>query len=451
MPLPGLSAALETTRNEPAQARAIALDAARSLGARGGEFNSFITVVRDPAPAVERSSDRLLGCVFSAKDNIDVAGTITTCGSKVFADASPAADDAWIVKTLKNAGAQCIGKNNMHEFALGATGENVAYGTTFNPWDPTRGVGGSSGGSASAVALRQVHLSIGTDSGGSVRLPACFSGVVGFKPTPGVLPMDGVAGAAWTIDCLGLFTANVVDLRTIWSALRPPAMAQRHHQRRIGYLGDDSMGRVAAPVWSHYLAAVDALRRGGMNMTPISLPGLGDCPFIAMTLAYSEIASLSHELLRTKANLFDPRIRGLMCLGEIWSSRHYVDAQRLRAVFRQRFAEIQKPFDTVLTPTVAVQPPRIGVSAHVDGDPPTQGLYTLMRFTVAFNVIGYPAISVPSGLDGDGLPTGVQLVGRPGQDAVLLDVARCVETVLGVTPAAAVASGSKENIVAYRE
>ncbi len=448
MALPGLSAALETTRSEPAKASAIARDAAHLLGTRGGQFNSFITVVRDPTPAVERSSDQLLGCVFSVKDNIDVAGTITTCGSKVLADAPPAAADAWIVKTLKNAGAQCLGKNNMHEFALGATGENVAYGTTFNPWDPTRGVGGSSGGSASAVALRQVHLSIGTDSGGSVRLPACFSGVVGFKPTPGLLPMDGVTGAAWTIDCLGLFTPNVIDLRTIWNVIEPAATAQRHHQLRIGYLSDDSMGRTAAPVWSHYLEDVETLRRGGVDMTPISLPGLGDCPFIATTLAYSEIASLSHELLRTKADLFDSRIRGLMCLGELWSSRHYVDAQRLRAVFRQRFAEIQKPFDAVLTPTVALQPPKIGVPAHVDGDPPAQGLYTLMRFTVAFNVIGYPAISIPSGLDGDGLPTGIQLVGRPGQDATLLDVAQCAEAILGVMPAAAAGSDSEENTVA---
>ena len=154
---------------------------------------------------------------------------------------------------------------------------------------------------------------------------------------------------------------------------------------RVGYLADESMGRVEPGIWSKYLAAVEKLRQSGAEMAPVSLPGFDDCPFIAMTIAYAEIASLHHELLRTKAALYDQAIRGLICLGEIWSSRHYLDAQRLRSVFRQRFANIQAPFDAILTPSVAIQPPKIGVPAHVTGDPPAQGLYTVMRFTVLFN------------------------------------------------------------------
>ena len=342
---------------------------------------------------------------------------------------------SWIAAALKNAGAICIGKNNMHEFALGVTGENPVFGTTINPWDKTRGVGGSSGGSASAVALRQVHLSLGTDSGGSVRMPAGLTGIVGFKPTAGALPLTGVAGAAWTIDSLGLFTATVADLRTIWAAIVPGEPEPAPQRMRVGYLADELMGRVEPGIWNKYLAAVEKLRQSGAEMAPVSLPGFGDCPFIAMTIAYAEVASLHHELLRTKAALYDQAIRGLICLGEIWSSRHYLDAQRLRSVFRQRFANIQAPFDAILTPSVAIQPPKIGVPAHVTGDPPAQGLYTVMRFTVLFNCTGHPAISVPSGLDGDGLPTGVQLIGRPGRDAQLLELAQRVEGVLGMMPA----------------
>jgi aspartyl-tRNA(Asn)/glutamyl-tRNA(Gln) amidotransferase subunit A len=195
------------------------------------------------------------------------------------------------------------------------------------------------------------------------------------------------------------------------------------------------MGRVEPGVWSRYLAAIEQLQEAGNVLTPISMPGFQDCPFIAMTIAYAEVASLHHELLRTKAPLYDQQIRGLICLGDVWSSRHYLDAQRLRSIFRRRFADIQSSFDAVLTPSVAINAPKIGETAHVHGDPPAQGLYTVMRFTVLFNCTGHPAISVPSGLDGDGLPNGVQLIGRPGKDAELLEMAQRVEQVLGAMPA----------------
>jgi aspartyl-tRNA(Asn)/glutamyl-tRNA(Gln) amidotransferase subunit A len=440
--LPTLSTAIKVGQSNSASAREIAHNAIVSVAGQE-EFKAFISVAEDCEPAASRKSDALLGCVFSLKDNIDVAGMRTTCGSRVFANAPHAANDSWIAAALKNAGAQCIGKNNMHEFALGATGENRAYGTTVNPWDTSRGVGGSSGGSALAVALRQVHLSIGTDSGGSVRMPAGLTGVVGFKPTAKTLPMTGVAGAAWTLDSLGLFTATVADLRIVWRAVAPAHSDPAPGVLRIGYLCDDSMGRVEPVIWAHYLEAIEKLRNAGNMLTPISLPGFEDCPFIAMTIAYAEVASLHFELLRTKPSLYDQHIRGLICLGDVWSSRHYLDAQRLRSVFRQRFAEIQDRFDAVVTPSVAINAPKVGETACVRGDPPAQGLYTVMRFTVLFNCTGHPAISVPSGLDSEGLPNGIQLIGRPGKDAELQDIAQRVEQVLGVMSAAPAANSGR--------
>jgi aspartyl-tRNA(Asn)/glutamyl-tRNA(Gln) amidotransferase subunit A len=436
MSLIELSAAIAEAASNPGRAAEIAGAAAAAVAPDGGRGKTFIAVAADVAPDPGRASDALLGCVFGLKDNIDAAGFTTTCGSRTLEQEPPAAKDSWIAAALKKAGAQCIGKNNMHEFALGGTGVNARFGTTANPWDWSRTCGGSSGGSASAVAQRQVHLSLGTDSGGSVRQPAAFVGVAGYKPTANTLPMDGVAGAAWSIDCLGLFTQTVKDLRTIWSAIVEPDAAAPAAPR-IGYLADDSMGVVEPVVWDHYMGSVEKLKAAGAAMTPISIGGFNDCPFICITIAYAEIASLHYELMRSKPNLYDQEIRGLITLGDAWSARHYLDAERRRTLHRARFAEIIAPFDTVLTPAVAIQPPRIGEQPHVTGEGPATGVYTLMRFTVLHNITGYPGITVPSGLDRDGLPTGIQLIGRPRRDAELLALAAWAEEALGPTPAPA--------------
>jgi aspartyl-tRNA(Asn)/glutamyl-tRNA(Gln) amidotransferase subunit A len=436
MPLPSLAEALAAGAGDPGAAAAIARQAAAALGSDGGVHRSFIRIAAAPEPDPARTSDALLGCVFSVKDNIDEAGFPTTCGSRVLEDAPPAAADAAVVARLKAAGAVSVGKNNMHEFALGATGLNTRFGTTANPWDMSRNVGGSSGGSASAVALRQVHLSLGTDSGGSVRMPASFTGIAGFKPTFGAIPLGGVAGAAWSIDSLGFFTATASDQRAVWSALRPDDVAPpRRGPLRLAYLHDESMGRVEPAVWAHYRAGIEKLRQAGAELTPVSLTGFELAPYLCIATVYPEVTSAHHELLRAKPALYDQAIRGLICLGEAWSARLYLDAQRLRSVLRDRFARIIAPHEAVLTPTVPIQPPKIGVAAHVEGDPEGGGLFTLIRFTVLHNVTGYPGISVPSGLDRDGLPGGLQVIGRPREDAALLQVAAAIETIVGPTPA----------------
>jgi aspartyl-tRNA(Asn)/glutamyl-tRNA(Gln) amidotransferase subunit A len=445
--LPDLASAVAQARSGPDSAERIAAEAIAALQVDGGRFKSFISVAATPTKNVPLTSRELLGCVFSVKDNIDVAGMRTTCGSSVLIDAPPARQNAWIVSALEAAGAVCIGKNNMHEFALGATGENRAFGTTANPWDERRSVGGSSGGSANAVALRQVHLAIGTDSGGSVRQPGCFAGIVGFKPTMAALPMAGVAGSCWTLDCLGLFTTQVSDLARVWSVLVAHDRAQvtAPARLRVGYLSDDSWGRADSEVWRHYLAAVGRLQESGFETVPLSMPGFNDSIYVAMVVAYAEVASQHVELIRNKPELYDQAIRGLIALGEVWSSRLYLDAQRLRPVLRRRFAAIAAPFDALLTPTVAIQPPTIGIPPRVNGDSEGHDLYTFSRFTVPLNVIGYPAISIPCGLDNDGLPIGIQIIGKPGQDLVLLRIAQRAEETLGVMPPPPVLGGLPYN------
>jgi aspartyl-tRNA(Asn)/glutamyl-tRNA(Gln) amidotransferase subunit A len=380
----------------------------------------------------------LVGCIFSVKDNIDVAGTITTCGSRVLENSMPASEDAWIVKALKRSGAQCIGKNNMHEFALGGTGYNFRFGTTPNPWDSTRHVGGSSGGSALAVANGEVHLAIGTDSGGSVRMPASLAGIVGFKPTAGVLPMRGVVGASWSMDCLGLFTRTVSDCRVVWKAIVPAEESLLGNRPRVAYLKDFSMGRVESAVWDTYLQTIEKIRTAGFELNGISIEGLEACPYVCVSIVYPEVASAHHELLRRCPELYESDIRGLISIGELWSARMYLDAQRIRTVLRARFERLIESYDALLTPTVPVQPPKFGEKSRVEGDPPGSPLYTMIRFTVPFNVMSYPAISLPAGLDRDNLPVGLQVVGKPGRDHSLLGIAEEIERFLGPMPSSAV-------------
>lgn len=429
--LPSLPEAIRSVAGDARKAFALARAAAEAAAAGlADERRSFIKVAPSPATAAGAVSGPLSGCVFSVKDNIDIAGQVTTCGSRVLEAAAPAAKDAWIVKALKAAGAICIGKNNLHEFALGATGRNLRFGDTPNPFDAARHVGGSSGGSTIAVADGEVHLAIGTDSGGSVRMPASFAGIAGFKPTPGLLPMHGVAGASWSMDCLGLFTRSVGDIASVWQALSPAGSTSGRGAPRIAYLQDQSMGRVHKGVWAHYLATIDKLKRGGFALTGVSIPGIDICPQICVSIVYPEVASAHYELLRAHPEKYEPDIRALIALGELWTGRHYLDAQRIRTVVRARLEDAIGPYDLLLTPSVAIQPPRFGEVPRVEGDPPGSALYPLMRFTVPFNVVSYPAISVPSGLDGDGLPVGLQVIGRPHNDHALLHAAQHIEDTL---------------------
>jgi aspartyl-tRNA(Asn)/glutamyl-tRNA(Gln) amidotransferase subunit A len=436
MALPSLAEALATIDGDPSRAAMLGRTAANEVRLSGDKAHAFISVAEESAIGDPPSAGPLLGCVFSVKDNIDVRGLPTTCGSRLLENRRPDAD-AWVVAALQAAGALCIGKNNMHELALGATGVNPRFGTTTTPWDATRSAGGSSGGSAVAVASRQVHISIGTDSGGSVRIPASMCGIVGFKPTAGALPLQGVEGAALTMDSLGIFATEVGDVRRVWEAIASRQRSSRERRRpRLAYLKDESMGLVDARVWARYREAVEDLRRSGMSLTGISMPGLSAAPYVCISIVYPEVASLHHDLVRRHPELYSGDIRALVYLGELWSAKNYVDAQRLRGVLRARLRVITDPYDAVLTPTAAVQPPRIGEKAQVEGDPPGSELYTFMRFTVALNATGYPAISVPAGLDRDGLPVGLQIIAKPHGDAALLDVAQRIETVLGVMPAA---------------
>jgi aspartyl-tRNA(Asn)/glutamyl-tRNA(Gln) amidotransferase subunit A len=219
-------------------------------------------------------------------------------------------------------------------------------------------------------------------------------------------------------------------MRMVWDAIVPQSGAADAKAPRIAYLHDHSMGRVAAPIWSHYLATIAKLRDAGFELQGVSVPGLEICPQVCVSVVYPEVASAHLELMRAHSHLYEQDVRALVALGELWSGRNYLDAQRIRTVVRARLEDAISEYDFLLTPTIAIQPLHFGETARVEGDPPGSALYPIMRFTVPFNVVSYPAISVRSGLDRDGLPVGLQVIARPRNDAALLATAEKLEQTL---------------------
>jgi aspartyl-tRNA(Asn)/glutamyl-tRNA(Gln) amidotransferase subunit A len=429
--MPSISQRVDSVANKGIKASEIAKRAMKRIKDSALPTNSFISLCKPDISKSERLRS-LEGAIFSVKDNINVAHEVTTCGSKILKN-NIAQNDADIVRLLKDAGAICIGKNNMHEFALGATSLNPHYGDVSNPWDLSKISGGSSGGSATAVATGEVDFSVGTDSGGSVRIPASMCGVVGFKPTGGLLSLYGLEGAAWTIDNYGIFARSVSDVELVWKNLCPSDLQKPEKKGtvRLGYIQDESMGMVSREVWAVFQDRIGKLKKAGCELEGISLNGLEMACFVCTAIAYPEVSSQHAKWIREQPENYGDDIRPLIQLGEILSARHYVTAQRTRSLLYNRYLTQTKGFDAVLTPTIAVSPPKKGETAVVSGDTSEHTLFTLMRFTVLFNAIGFPAISIPAGLDVKGMPVGMQVIGYPYRDTDLLELSRNLEEILG--------------------
>lgn len=393
---------------------------------RAGQLNAFITNCKP----VASSGKALSGLTFSVKDNIDVSGLRTTCGAAALADAPQVERDATIVSVLRQAGAGFVGKNNMHEFALGPTGANAHFGDALNPWCPSRLAGGSSSGSASAVAQGLSDVSVGTDSGGSVRIPAAFCGVVGFKPSIGKVPMNGVTGASWSIDTLGFFARDMAQMERLWDVLERAAILPQEKRLRLGYLADDSLGRAENSVWLAYKDTLRKLADEGHELAPVSLAAFDIGSHLCLVSAYTDSASFHHDLVRQRGGLYAPSTRTVLAIGEALEARIYLDAQRLRSLLASRMESVLKDIDALLMPTVAVRPPRVGETPKVTGDTGAP-ITTMIRFTALWNCVGNPALALPTGLGADDLPTSIQIVGKYNEDRQLLAVAKRVEQALG--------------------
>ena len=362
---------------------------------------------------------------LAVKDLFDTAGLVTTYGSAIFAEHVPA-ETAEAVRRLEAAGYANVGKTNLHEFAYGTTSENPHYGTVPNPIAPGRIAGGSSGGSAAAVAAGLADVGLGTDSGGSIRIPAACCGVVGFKPTWGLVPLVGCFPLASTFDHAGPLTRTVSECAAAMRHLAPP-----FEQRSLESLEEVRLGvawtTTADPLVRSRVEAAAALfpRRIDLDL-PQPYADLDTDGIYALFMR--EVADVHRELFAEYEDLYgeDVRVKIRRCL-EIGDG-NVANAVRARAEYGERVGEATAAVDVVVTPTVPVVAPPLG-----RGD--TGDLAVRRRLTsctYAMNVLGWPALALPCGAAEDGLPASVQLAARPGDDALVLAVGELVEAALRV-------------------
>ena len=416
-------------------------------------LNSFITLLADEAVeaaaeaegAIQRGEYRgaLHGIPIGLKDLYYTKGIRTTVGSKIMRDFVPDYDAA-VTERFRNAGATLTGKLQMHEFALGATSENPHYGPAHNPWDITRITGGSSGGSGSAVAAGQCMAALGSDTGGSVRIPASACGIIGLKPTFGRVSRHGVFPLANSLDTVGPMTRTVRDAAIVMNAIagydsRDASSANRPDEDFTRLLGQDISGmRVGLPQEYFYdviddeiSAAVQQAARIleglGAHVEECSIPALNDSVSISGTILLTEAAEIHMDNLREHADDLDADVRRRLEEGAMTPAVTYIAAQRARASFNREIARAMRTYDILLAPTTAIGAPKIGESMVEVSGVSEAKLAIMPRLTRPHNICGIPTVSVPCGFTSEGLPIGMQLAARAFEDAVALQAAYAYE------------------------
>ena len=412
------------------------------IGRENPRINAFADVLSEEATADARSLDReggpagpLAGRPFAAKDLYDVAGRPTRAGSSIRADAPPAAEDATAVARLKDAGAILVGLTHMDEFAYGFTGENAHYGAVRNPRDPDRIAGGSSSGSGAAVASGLVPFALGSDTNGSVRVPAALCGIHGFKPTYGRVSRAGVAPLAWSFDHAGVLAATLEDTAAALDAIqgpdaRDPAASEETPDPLLPSIGAGVDGLRIGVAGGHFATGgftevFAAVRRAAECLDAdreVEIPDSERAGPAALLITSAEAATLHFDEIRTRDAEFDRFTRArwvaATMIPHAWVARAQQFRRRYREIVRAAFEET----DILIAPTTPFPPTKIGQSQiEIDGETlPVRG--TLGRFTAPFSFIGCPALSVP--VPGEGpFPLGVQLVAAPGRDGYLLRAA----------------------------
>ncbi|WP_341646552.1 Asp-tRNA(Asn)/Glu-tRNA(Gln) amidotransferase subunit GatA [Thauera sp. SDU_THAU2] len=467
--LPELRRALDARQISSVELATLFLDRIDALDSR---LNAFITVDRDGALAAARAADAriaagragaLTGIPLAHKDVFCTEGVLTTCGSKMLSNfVSPY--DAHIVGLLKAAGAVSLGKTNMDEFAMGSSNESSFYGAVKNPWNPERVPGGSSGGSAAAVAARLAPIATGTDTGGSVRQPAAFCGITGIKPTYGVVSRYGMIAYASSLDQGGAFGASAEDCALLLSAMagfdardstsleRPaedyaaalaaPAAARPLEGLRIGLPREFFAEGMAEDVRTAVDAAIEQYRALGASTVEVSLPNArlaipayyviapAECSsnlsrFDGVRYGHraAEYGDLADMYGKTRAEGFGAEVKrrilvGTYVLSHGYYDAYYLQAQRLRRLIAQDFQAALQHCDIIAGPTTPTTAWALGQMA----DDPVQ-MYLSDIFTLAVNLAGLPGLSQPCGFGSDGLPVGLQLIGDYFGEARLLNAA----------------------------
>jgi aspartyl-tRNA(Asn)/glutamyl-tRNA(Gln) amidotransferase subunit A len=414
-------------------------------------LNAFLTVFGEPAMQAARKAEQevvagrvqgpLHGVPLALKDIFAMQGVRITGGSQVLSNWVPDYD-ATVVARLKAAGAIFVGTLNLYEFATGAV-LNPHYGPTHNPWHLDHTTGGSSTGSGAAVAAGMIYGSLGTDTGGSVRIPASLCGLVGLKATYGRISRYGVLPLSWSLDHVGPLTRTVRDTALLTSIIaghdandasssRVPvpdyvaALTGKVDGLRLGVPREFFFEGLDADVQQMMEQALQQLRSLGANVSEVSWPAVRQAP-VLYAISLAEGAAAHEHWLRTRGESYGADVRERMRLGLLVPATAYLKAQRVRAVVSRDLARVLREVDVLVTPTAPIPAPKLDAGPGEIGAPTGALRNTLRRFTQPFNVTGSPAVTVPCGFSRDGLPIGLQLVGRPFDEARLLNLAYTYE------------------------
>jgi len=419
-------------------------------------INAFLTVVADRARKQARLAERellskkrgsqpnltspLFGIPIALKDNFYTRGMRTTAGSKILANFIPK-EDSEVAARLHQAGAILLGKTNMHEFAYGITNENPHYGPVHNPWATERIAGGSSGGSAAATSAGMCFCSVGTDTGGSIRIPAALCGIVGLKPTYGWVSVSGVIPLAPSLDHAGPLARSVVDTCILLQAIAGsyPDRAKRPEYRllrrsrprgfRLGWPKEYFFERIDPEVQRAIDVAGKVFKQIGAHMEDVSLPHLADSQEPATNIALAEATHYHQSQGFYPARMADygSDVSGRLEMGAQVRAVHYLRAFEVKREVEQDFDSAFKRVEAILAPAVPIAAPQIGENeVKITGEKETLRS-ALVRMNRPANLTGHPAIAIPCGFTREGLPVGLQLIGPKWGEATLLAIAYAFE------------------------
>jgi aspartyl-tRNA(Asn)/glutamyl-tRNA(Gln) amidotransferase subunit A len=420
----------------------------RRIEAASG-LNAFITVTEEAALARAEELDRELargvdrgplhGIPIAHKDAFYTRGVRTTAGTKILEGFIPS-EDADLVARFRDAGTVMVGKTNLHELCHGITSTNPHYGAVHNPWDVDRIPGGSSGGSGAVLAADLVPLATGTDTGGSIRIPAAYCGVVGLKPTFGHWSCRGVVPLAFTLDHVGVMTRTVRDAAIAFGE-NPPA-APEIKGLRIGVPENFFFDRLDPEVAASVRRAVQTAAALGVRVTEIRLPDPDALNTVGRLIQIAE-ASTVWRRYQDRREDFGPDVFALLQQGLVVPATDYLDAQRVRTLLARDFLKVWESVDCLLAPATAITAPRIGeMAVKIDGADAKRTANALCaldedvrlastRLTRPFNVLGWPALALPCGLSKSRLPIGLQIVAAPHREKVLFQLGSALEDALG--------------------
>ena len=454
MSIQGLSEGIRSREISPVDVVRACLDRIERLD---DGLCAFITVTGEEALKDARRAEGeiargsylgpLHGVPIALKDVVATKGVRTTAGSRILAEWLPEEDSA-VVERLRVAGAVVIGKTNLPEFGFWAEGTNALRGKAVNPWHPERATGGSSSGSAVAVSAGMCPATVGTDTGGSGRVPASFCGTVGLKPSYGRVSRFGLVPLSWSHDHVALLARTVADVALCLQAVagydpRDPtsarvpvpdyseALSRDLRGLRIGvprrYFFDDLDDEVERAV----AEAIRVFEDRGAETTEVDVPAAVHAPALSYAIHIPEDLAYHTPYLKTRADEYEPDVRKGLALGQFVLATEYIQAKRGSVVLQREVDAALGKADVLVTPTVPVSAPRVGETrVRVGGD--TVDVNTVVaKLTRPFNVTGHPALTVPCGFTQEGLPTGLQIVGKRFDEATVLRAAHGYESETG--------------------